>query len=73
MEGSILDPFLNISFNFASLHGSGKVFYFMERVHISGTGFAKMTAPSFKNLQGRLSTPTALEISIFLIVPEQYL
>ena len=37
----------------------------MERLHISVTGFAKMTAPSFKNLPGRLSTPGALEISIF--------
>ena len=65
MEGSILDPFLNIGFSFASLHGSGKIFDFMERLHISVTGFAKMTAPSFKNLPGRLSTPAALEISIF--------
>ena len=37
----------------------------MERLHISATGFARMTAPSFKNLPGRLSTPAALEISIF--------
>ena len=37
----------------------------MERLHISVTGFVKMTAPSFKNLPGRLSTPASLEISIF--------
>ena len=37
----------------------------MERLHISVTGFAKMTAPSFNNLPGRLSTPAALEISVF--------
>ena len=41
------------------------MFDFMERLHISVTGFPKMTAPSFKNLPGRLSTPAALEISIF--------
>ena len=38
----------------------------MEKLHISVTGFAKMTAPSFKNLPGRLLTPAALEISILL-------
>ena len=65
MEESILDPFLNTDFNFASLHGSGKIFDFMEKLHISVAGFAKMTAPSFKNLPGRLSAPAALEISIF--------
>ena len=43
-----------------------KFFDFMERLHITVTDFAKMTAPSFKNLPGRLSTPAALEISIFL-------
>ena len=37
----------------------------MERLHILVTGFAKMTAPSFKNLQGRLSILAALEISMF--------
>ena len=57
MEGSILDSFLKIGFNFAYLHGSGKIFDFMERLHVSVTGFAKMTAPSFKNLPERLSTP----------------
>ena len=65
MEGSILDPFLNIGFNFASLYGSGKILDFMERLHILVTGFAKMTASSFKNLPARLSTPAALEITIF--------
>ena len=73
MEGSILGPFLYIGFNFASLHGSGKIFDFMERLHILVTGFVKMTAPSFRNLPEILSTPAALEISIFLIVSEQYL
>ena len=63
--GSILDPFLNIGFDFASLHGSGKIFDFMDRLHISVTGFAKMTAPSFKNIPGKLSIPAALEISVF--------
>ena len=38
----------------------------MERFHILVIGFAKMTAPSFKNLPERLSIPAALEISIFL-------
>ena len=65
LEGSILAPFLNIGFNFASLQGLGKIFDFMERLHISVTRFAKMTAQSFKNLAGRLSTPAALEILIF--------
>ena len=37
----------------------------MERLHISVTRFAKMTEQSFKNHAGRLSTPAALEISIF--------
>ena len=57
--------FLNIGFDFASLHGSGKIFDFMDRLHISVTGFAKMTAPSFKNIPGKLSIPAALEISVF--------
>ena len=65
LEGSILDPFLNIDFNFASLHGSGKILDFMERLRILITGFAKMTAQSSKNLPGRLSIPAALEMPIF--------
>ena len=65
MEESILDPFLNIVFNFASLQGSGKILDFMEKLHISVTGFAKITAPFCKNLPGRLSIAAALEISIF--------
>ena len=63
MARSILDPFLNIGFNFASLHESEKFFDFMEILHISVTGFAKMTAPSYKNVPRRFPTPAALEIS----------
>ena len=37
----------------------------MQRPHILLIGFAKMTAPSCKNLPGRLSIPAALEIRIF--------
>ena len=37
----------------------------MERLYILVTGLAKMTAPSFKNLPGRLSVPAALEMSMF--------
>ena len=37
----------------------------MEGLHILVTGFAKMTAPSLKNLPGRLSIPATLEMSKF--------
>ena len=37
----------------------------MQRPHILLIGFAKMTAPSCKNVPGRLSIPAALEIRIF--------
>ena len=37
----------------------------MERLHILVTDFAKMTAPSFKNLPGRLSIHAALEMLMF--------
>ena len=51
LEMFILDPFLNIGFNFASLNRSEKNPDFMQRLHFSVTGFAKMTAPSFENLR----------------------
>ena len=52
MEGSILESFEN----FASLHGSGKIPYFMGRLHILVTGFAKKIAPFFKGgLSGRMT------------------
>ena len=63
--GFITEPFLNSGFNFASLHGLGKILNYMERLHILVTSFAKMTPPSFKNLLGILSIPAALEISMF--------
>ena len=65
MEGSIFEPFLNIGFNFASLHGSGKFTNFMERLHILVNGFAKMAVPSFKNLPGRLPIPATWEMPMF--------
>ena len=65
MEGSIPDPFLNIGFSSASLHGSGRITDFMERVHILVTDFAKITAASFENLLRRSSIPAASEMSMF--------
>ena len=52
----------------------------MEVLHISATGFARIFAPSFKNLTNILSIPAAYEMSIqckisktlFSIVREDY-
>ena len=57
-----LEPFLNIDFHFASFQKSKNIFDLMERLYSLVTGFAKMTAPSFKNLPERLSIPATLKI-----------
>ena len=48
-----------------NLHGSGKIPDFIEMLHILVAGFAKMTAPSFKNHPGKLSIAVTLEMSMF--------
>ena len=58
--GSVVESFLNSGFNLAIWQSVGKSEYFMERLHSSEIGFARIFAPSFKNFPERLSTPPTL-------------
>ena len=62
--GSVVESFLNSGFNLAIWQSVGKSEYFMERLHSSEIGFARIFAPSFKNFPERLSIPAALSTVI---------
>ena len=49
-DGSVFLPFLNIGFSFATLQGLGKTPWEIDRLQRTETGFARMSAPSLKNL-----------------------
>ena len=49
-SGSVLDPFLYNGFNLEILLSLGKSSGEMEILHIFDIGFARIFAPSFKNL-----------------------
>ena len=66
-KGHFLFPFLKIGFSFATLQASGKTACEIERLN-EEIGFANMLVPSFRNLPETLSTPAALELSIFAII-----
>ena len=63
-SGLVLDPFLYNDFNLAILQSLGKSPEEMEILHIFAIVFARMFAPSFKNLPEVLSVPAAFEMSI---------
>ena len=63
-SGLVLDPFLYNGFNLAILLSLGKSPEEMEILHIFAIGFARIFAPSFKNLPEILSIPAAFEMSI---------
>ena len=63
-SGLVLDPFLYNGFNLAILQSLGKNPEEMEILHIFVIGFARIFAPSFKNLPEILSIPAAFEMSI---------
>ena len=63
-SGLVLDPFLYNGFNLAILQSLGKSPDEMEILHIFAIAFARIFAPSFKNLPKILSIPAAFEMSI---------
>ena len=58
-SGFAFDPFLYNGFNLAILQLLGKSPEEMEILNISAIGFARIFAPSFKNLPEILSIPAA--------------
>ena len=60
----VLDPFLYNGFNSAILQSLGKSPEEMEILHVFAIGFARIFAPSFKNLPQILSIPADFEMSI---------
>ena len=62
-SGLVLDPFLYNGFNLAILQSLEKSPEEMEILHIFAIGFARIFAPSFKNLPEILSIPAAFEMS----------
>ena len=65
--GQVFLPFLKIGLSFATLQAFGKVLEVIDRLQISLRGFARISAPSFKNFPERLSMPAAFEMSIFAL------
>ena len=63
-SGLVLDPFLYNGFNLAILQSLGKSPEEMEILHIFAIGFARIFAPSFKNLPEISSISAAFEMSI---------
>ena len=63
-SGLVLDSFLYNGFNLAILQSLGKSPDEMEILHIFVIGFARIFAPSFKNLPEILSISAAFEMSI---------
>ena len=63
-SGLLLDPFLYYGFNLAILQSLGKNPDEMEKFHIFAIGFARIFAPTFKNLLEILSISAAFEMSI---------
>ena len=59
---------LKIGFSLVTLQSLGKTHCEIERLQSAEIGFANILAPSFKNLPESLSTPAALELSIFVII-----
>ena len=70
--GKIIFLFLKIDFSLAILQTFWKTPCEIERLQSAEMGFANMLAPSFKNLPESLSTPAALELSIFTIIFEDF-
>ena len=63
-SGLVLDPFLYNCFYLAILQSLGKSSEEMEILRISAIGFARMFAPSIKNLPEILSIAAAFQVSI---------
>ena len=66
VSGLVLDPYSYNGFSLANLKLLGKSREEMEVLHISAVGFARLFAPSFKNIPEILSIPAAFEMSIQL-------
>lgn len=50
IDGSVFFPVLNIGFSFATMQAFKKAPREIDRLQSAETGFAKMSAPSFKNV-----------------------
>ena len=64
LSGLVLNPFFCNGFNLAILQSLGKSPEEMEILHIVAIGFARICAPSFKNLPEISSIPAAFEMPI---------
>ena len=58
--------FLKNSLNFAILQAFRKSLEVIDRLEISLRGFARISAPSFKNIPERMSMPAVFDILYFL-------
>ena len=67
-DGSVFLPFLNIGFSFATLQALGKTPREIDRLQRAEAGFARTSAPSFKNYPERLSIRAALELLISCMI-----
>ena len=57
---------MKIGLTFADLKALGNLLKDIERLQMSGTGLARTSAPSFRNLAGRMSMSTDFEVLISL-------
>ena len=58
---------MKIILTFAHLKALGNLLKDIERLQISGTGLARTSAPSFRNLPGRMSTDFEVLISLNIL------
>ena len=65
--------FLNIAFIFGTLQAFVKARWEIDRLQSEETGFARMPAPSFKNLPESLATPAALDFLISCMIFKTFL
>ena len=56
-----MEPFLKCGLTFATLQLPGNELSLIERLQSWDIGFAKISAPTFRNLPDKLSMPTALD------------
>ena len=69
-----MEPFLKCGLTFATLQLLGNELSLIERLQSWDIGFAKISAPSFRNLPDKLSMPAALDgfkpLKVFNILSE---
>ena len=68
LGGAVFFPFKKIGFSLQFYKHLRRLPVRLRDYTVQKWGFAIMFAPSFKNLPESLSTPAALELSIFVII-----